>query len=88
MVGESLMGLAMSPEEHQLVLEMFKQQRVLYAGLVEALKSRDVLSRGDLQAFDALVSASSRELVEQNTKEDYLATAKTLGVTLDGDDLI
>ena len=44
----------MTPDEHQLIIEMFKHLTVVYAGLVEALKSRGVLERGDLQAFDAL----------------------------------
>lgn len=78
----------MTTKEHQLMIEMFKNQMTLYVGLVEALKSRDVLDRGDLRAFDALVSASSRELLERNVKEDYLRHASTLGVNVDGSDLI
>ena len=57
-------------------------------GLVAALNSRDVLDRGDLEAFDALVSASSRQVVEEHTKAEYLAHAKTLGVMIDESDLI
>jgi hypothetical protein len=45
----------MTAEEHQLIIEMFKQQTLFYAGLVEILKSRDILEPGDLQAADALV---------------------------------
>lgn len=71
----------MTPDEHQLIIEMFKHLTVVYAGLVEALKSRGVLERGDLQAFDALVTASSRKLVEQNIDELYRSTAAILGVT-------
>jgi hypothetical protein len=70
----------MTTDEHQLIIEMFKQQAVMYAGLLETLKSRDILDRGDLQAFDALVSASSRELLEQNVEAEYLSNAKILGV--------
>jgi hypothetical protein len=70
----------MTPDEHQLIIEMFKQQTMLYAGLVEALKSRGLLSRGDLEAFDALVSASSREALERNVEADYLSNAKILSV--------
>jgi hypothetical protein len=71
----------MTPEEHQLVIEMFKQQTLYYAALVEALKSRGILDRGDLQAFDDFVSASSREALERNVKAHYLEQCKVLGVT-------
>ncbi len=78
----------MTTAEHQLVLEMFKEQALLYAGLIKALQSRGILDAGDLQAFDALVSASFREPVEQNTKAAYLTAAKMLGVPIDESDLI
>ncbi|HUN83604.1 MAG TPA: hypothetical protein VMU48_04460 [Terracidiphilus sp.] len=71
----------MTLDEHRLIIEMFKHQTVIYAGLVEALKSRGVLEQGDLQAFDALVTFSSREVVEQNIEELYRSTAAILGVT-------
>jgi hypothetical protein len=71
----------MTPDEHQLIIEMFKQQTLLYAGLVEALKSQGLLGKGDLAAFDALVSASSREGLEQRLEAEYLSNAKILGVT-------
>jgi hypothetical protein len=70
----------MTPEEHQLIVEMFKQQTLYYAGLVEAMKSRGVLGNGDLEAFDALVSSSSRELLEEHVEEDYRRIATILGV--------
>ena len=78
----------MTTAEHQLIIEMFKEQAVRYAGLLQSLKSAGILERGDLQAFDALVSASSQQLLEENTKAEYLAHAKTLGVTIDESDLI
>jgi hypothetical protein len=70
----------MTPEEHQLIVEMFKQQALYYAGLVEALKSRGILSDGDLEAFDALVCSSSRERLEQIVEKDYRRAATILGV--------
>ena len=78
----------MTTAEHQLIIEMFKEQAVRYAGLLQILKSRDILDRSDLEAFDALVSASSRQLLEDQTKADYLRHAKTLGVTIDDSALI
>ncbi len=71
----------MTPSEHRLVIEMFKQQTLLYAGLVELLKSRGLLDKGDLEALDALVSASSREFLERRIEEEYQSTARILGVT-------
>src|SRR5277367_2937428 len=65
-IANPVEGFTMTPEEHQLILEMLKQQRLLYAGLVELLKSRGIVSRGDLEAFDDLVSTSSREFLERN----------------------
>jgi hypothetical protein len=70
----------MTPEEHQLVIEMFKRQTIIYAGLVKALQSRGILDEGDLHAFDALVSASSRQFLEQNVEEYYRSSAIILGV--------
>ena len=54
------------------IVEMFKNQTLLYAGLVELLKSRDVVGPGDLHAFDELVSASLREFLEQNVEERFI----------------
>lgn len=71
----------MTREEHQLVIEMFKQQILYYAGLVEILASRGVVESTDLKAFDALVSDTTRELLERNVQEDYLKCGRVLGVT-------
>ena len=73
--------------EHQLVVEMFKQQRLFYVGLIKLLQSREIVSEGDLHAFDALAVAE-RESVESGVKEEYLRAAKTLGVILDDSQLI
>jgi hypothetical protein len=75
----------MTPCEHQLIVEMFKQQTMLYAGLVELLKSREVIEKGagDLEAFDALVAASLRQSLEENTEADYLRIAAILGVNVE-----
>jgi hypothetical protein len=80
-VVANLRELAMTPEEHQLMIEMFKQQTLFYAGLVELLKSRGVIGPGDLQAFDALVSDTKRELLEQDVVERYRSTGTILGVS-------
>lgn len=71
----------MTQEEHKLVIEMFKQQALYYAGLVEILKSRDVIYEGDLGAFDDVVSRTKCELVERSVEECYLRCGIALGVT-------
>jgi hypothetical protein len=64
-----------------VIVGMFKQQVMYYAGLVELLHSRGIVESGDLKAFDALVSGTKRELLERNVVEDYLESGKMLGVT-------
>jgi len=71
----------MTEREHLLIIEMFKQQTLYYAGLVELLRSRGVLESSDLPAFDALVSASSRAAVVRELEDYYRGVATTLGVT-------
>jgi hypothetical protein len=71
----------MTPDEHRLMIEMFKQQDLQYAGLAELLRSRGVLERGDLERFDALVLNTKRELLEQTVAESYLECGRVLGVT-------
>jgi hypothetical protein len=71
----------MTQEEHLLIIEMFKQQALYYAGLVELLRSRGVIDPGDLEAFDDVVSHTKRELLERNVLEDYLESGRMLGVT-------
>ncbi len=71
----------MTTAEHQLIIGMFKQQALLYAGLIELLRSREILEQGDLERFDALVVDTKRELLERNVLEDYLESGKRLGVT-------
>jgi hypothetical protein len=71
----------MTPQEHQLQIEMLKQQMMYYAGLVELLKSRGVIERGDLQAFDSLVSETNREPLERFVEESYLSNGRVLRVS-------
>jgi hypothetical protein len=71
----------MTPQEHQLIIEMFIHQTLNYAALVEALKSRGVLDAGDLEAFDDVVSHTKRALLEQYIRDQYLAIGRDHGVT-------
>ncbi len=77
----------MTTQEHQVMIEMFQQQAMLYAGLVEILKSRDVIHRTDLVTFDTLV-CTNRELVEPNIRDRYLESCRVLGVSVDEDQII
>ncbi len=70
----------MTPAEHRLIVEMFKHQTLVYAGLIKLLQSREIVAEGDLFAFDALVSASSRELLEREVEDQYRGFATILGV--------
>ena len=71
----------MTPKEHRLVIEMFKQQALYYADLIELLRSRGVIEAGDLERFDAWISHTKREPLEQTVVENYLTTGRNLGVT-------
>jgi hypothetical protein len=71
----------MTEAEHNLMMAMFTQQRLLIEGLVEILKSRELLDKEDLRAFDALVAASSEPHLEDETRGDYLGAARIFGVT-------
>lgn len=73
----------MTSKEHQLVMEMFKQQALLYAVLIECLKSREVVGHDDLEAFDQLLcdDVQRRDAIENHVEEDYRRFAGILGVT-------
>lgn len=72
----------MTTAEHQLIVEMFKNQRLIFDILIELLKSRGVVQSGDLAAFDALVSQSEahRDELERQVGEEYQRSATILGV--------
>jgi hypothetical protein len=73
----------MTPDEHQLVIEMFKNQTLVFAALVETLKSQGIVQTGDLAAYDEFVAGNEarRAALEQHVEEEYRRFAKVLGVT-------
>jgi hypothetical protein len=72
----------MTPAEHRLLVEMFKQQRMVFVTLVETLKSQGIVQDGDLLAYDALVNEneSHRDELEAQVEAEYQGFAKVLGV--------
>lgn len=73
----------MTPQEHQLIIEMFKQQALAFAALVETLKSQGIVERGDLAAYDDLVceNEAARDALEKQVEDQYRGFATILGVT-------
>ena len=71
----------MTSEEHQLIIGMFKQQAMYYAGLLELLRSRGMIEAGDLERFDEWTAHTKREPLERIVVEDYLESGRRLGVT-------
>ena len=71
---------SMTKDEHRLIVSMLKNQTMLYAGLLEILKSRGIVEGDDLLAFDAAISPSRRKSVEQSVEAEYLSTAAICGV--------
>lgn len=73
----------MTAREHTLVIEMFKQQMILYADLIECLKSREIVGPGDLEAVDQLLCDDEKRrcAIENHVEADYRRFAEILGVT-------
>lgn len=73
----------MDPAEHQLMIEMLKQQAVAFAALVEILRNRGIVHDGDLDAYTELLSLSGKQtLVEDRVGEAYREFATFFGVEL------
>lgn len=72
----------MTPTEHRLVLEMFKQQTRVISTLTAVLESRGILEKGDLEAYDALQSADELQVdeLEGEVATMYERFAEALGV--------
>lgn len=72
----------MTRDEHTLIAHMFIRQTMLIKSLVEILKSRGLLERGDLEAFDALVrqtELSDKEIFHA-VIDQYKSFARGLGL--------
>ena len=73
----------MTTEEHRLVIDMFTNQQRLIETLVQALKSNDLLPKGEgLGAYDAIAfpDEDARTRLERQVHADYLNAGTILGV--------
>jgi len=72
----------MKSDEHILMVHMFARQMMLFQSLLEILKSRGVLQRGDIEAFEALVREEEQEHLEifHAVVNQYQAFARELGI--------
>jgi hypothetical protein len=71
-----------TPQEHILVMSVwFKQQQAIRI-LLDMLKSRNILSADDEQAFSfsQTVNAPSNAALFDEVKTNYLALAKSAGI--------
>lgn len=74
----------MTNREHQLVIEMFKHQTLVFATLIETLKSQGIVQNGDLAAYDQLLSQDEnlRNVLEKQVEDQYRDMARILGVNV------
>lgn len=74
----------MTNREHQLVIEMFKHQTLVFATLIETLKSQGIVQNGDLAAYDQLLSQDEnlRNVLEKQVEDQYCDMARILGVNV------
>jgi hypothetical protein len=72
----------MTREEHLLMVTMLGRQQLYIKLLIDVLKSREILSPGDLQAFESALrqDAASIDAVLRELRELYLNQARQLGV--------
>jgi prephenate dehydrogenase len=72
----------MTEQEHKLVMAMFTVQHHLISTLVDVLKSNDLLTDDDLEAFAAVNFEMSTTESAQKIGELYRALARKTGVPL------
>jgi hypothetical protein len=72
----------MTAEEHRLMISMLAVQMQLIKALTEALRSKEVLDRGDFLAFQTLIQSNDEvsQAILQDAYRVYLAHAKGLGI--------
>jgi len=72
----------MTAQEHKLVMAMFTAQHHLISTLIDVLKSRDLLTDDDLEAFAAVNRAVSLPESAEKVGALYRETARKMGVPL------
>ncbi len=72
----------MTSEEHKLVFLLFFKQRQTIRILLDMLKSRDILTDDDEEAFSSaqLQNVGSNAAVFDEAKAAYLVMAQSLGI--------
>lgn len=71
--------MAITPEEHKLILWMLAQQTVRFKALLELLRSRGVLENDDFAAFEHLAESQSDEILAA-VAEQYIEFGESLGL--------
>lgn len=63
---------------------MFKHQTLVFATLIETLKSQGIVQNGDLAAYDQLLSQDEnlRNVLEKQVEDQYRDMARILGVNV------
>lgn len=72
----------MTEQEHLLVINMFARQERFIRVLVDILVSRDVLTKDDMKAFEALLVSKERQTAEtlRRVAASYRATMSIVGL--------
>lgn len=74
----------MTPQEHQLIVGMFAKHLQMIKALTEAMKSHNLLERGDFQAFMSATvtfAGTSDDLIDA-TDRQYREIATALKIDL------
>jgi hypothetical protein len=72
----------MTHAEHKLMLFMFVKQMSLFRALIESLRSKGLLEKDDLQAYEALIRSSDElnQSVFDQVSGYYSGFATSLGI--------
>lgn len=74
----------MTVQEHMLLITMFARQERFMKAVVEALISREILTRDDMKAFDALMLSNERETAEtlRHAAKNYQGLMSMFGMDI------
>jgi hypothetical protein len=73
----------MTKQEHELMLMMFVRMNESIGIIIEALKSRDILTGDDAKAFSHAIHSDDKKILfyATQTRADYLRCAALSGLT-------
>jgi hypothetical protein len=74
--------MAMTPEEHMLILQLYFKQQQAIRTLLNMLRSRDVLTTDDEQAFGSaqMLDVGSNAAIFDEAKRNYLKIAHSVEI--------